>query len=58
MPLLVSALSGQVLPLLTPSLTAPGGLLQDYFSDLCYHLRRNDVIILMNCEQAFVPSDG
>lgn len=54
MPLLASALcfSGQGLPLLTTSLTTSGALLQDYFNDLCLYLRKNDVNILKNCEQA------
>lgn len=47
---MASAVSGQGWPLLTTSLTVPGGLLQDYFNELCFYLTKDDVIILKNCE--------
>lgn len=37
------------------SLTAPGGLLQDYFADLCVCLTKNDVQTLLTRERGLCP---
>ena len=34
-----------------PTSLPAGGILQDYFTDLCFHLKRGDVKTLRKCEQ-------
>lgn len=34
-----------------PTSLPSGGILQDYFTDLCFHLKRGDVKTLRKCEQ-------